>query len=893
MAEISKNAFLDDDLITKANFGENCYTINDNAFEDCNYLIEINDENHIKNIGNYAFKNATSLSEATFNNLENMGSGAFEGCKNLTKIQIPMCTNIYDNTFNGCRELKDFDFENINAIGRCAFNDCQKLTSIHLTKCAYIGSEAFKNCENIEHVYINITDNRKICELGDQNAFLKDDGSIINNKIKFYVNKKAIEQYRKKWYTYERYIIPAAIDSNQIRYETTDDEAISLKEGIDAKNEYFKEYGYGIITFKDDVTSLNQIFTDNSRLKSIELPPSCTTIGESAFSGCEKLQTIKMPNVIEIKYKAFENCKNLTSFEIPKSVATLGEGIFAGCDSISEFKGNFSTKDGRAIVYKNILISVVSTDTSKIHNISDFGENIYALGAYCFEGCVNMRRIDIPYNIVKINDGAFANCENLYEIHLNRNYKDNENLILGADVFKNIDKDYKIFVQETELIKWVDKLNPYKDNLYPKPQQNEIIYYIDYKINNNIIRDSDTIDISNNNNYINGKYFKINISNNIVPKIFAERNNITKVITNEETIIISDGAFLKCKNLEYVYLSEKIELLDSQCFYECEKLKRIHIPSKATFGSEIFVGCKKLNEFGTYYKGYVTDDGRCYMSKNDNGYTTLMFFAGGAKNEGEDPITEYTIPDDIKIIGKYAFATCVLTTINGCNNVNVISNYAFKGCVKLVNFTLPKNLTSIGAGAFEGCKNYNPTIPNSVSSLGVNCFKKTGITELWLFKTNNLTKIPNGAFENCESLIYVDMFNSNITEIGSKAFSGCVNLEVEEGKERYFLPDGVTNINDSAFENCKGITYAYLPKNLQYLGNNSFLTNADDMKIFVQNKLIIPVFRQNGRVNPKSNPFGDLSNGKFITIYVPSSIYDNYIYNSEDWRKYRSIIESY
>ena len=1095
MSEISKNAFNNDDTISTAIFGKECYSINDNVFEDCNYLIKINDDNHIRNIGNYAFKNATSLSEATFGELIDMGSGAFEGCEKLTNIVIPNCLEIPENAFSGCSSLVDFDFRGRINIGDNSFNGCAGLTEITLTQCESIGSGAFKNCENITDVYINKSNNDIFCELNNVNAFLKNDSTtvkddtIINKNIKFHVNSTVVIKYteNENWKHYVKYII-SEIGSNQIRYKTTDGKTIDLN--VDSINHTY-DNGYGIITFDNDITSLNQIFTDGKeRLTYIELPSSCKTIKESALSGCKGLKTIIMPNVEIIENKAFENCKELTSFEMPESVTTLGEGIFAGCDNIAEFKGKFSTYGGRAIVYNNKLISVVSKDNSvtegRIHNISEIDKNIDTLGAFCFEGCVNMRRVDIPSSIININDGAFENCENLYEIHLNRDYKYQPNLKLGENIFDDIVVDYKIFVQETELEKWIDKLNPYINNLYPKPRQNEIIYYIDETINTNIISGSKIIDISNNK-YANGRYFKINASNNVVSTIFANRTNITKVITNEETIGISNGAFVGCKSLEYIYLSEQIKALNSRCFYACENLKRIHIPSKANFGIEIFVGCKKLNEFGTYYKGYVTNDNRCYISKDNNGYTTLMFFAGG----GENPIEKYKIPDNINIIGEsafrgsiitditigtttskiseYAFANCVnLKTISNWDNVNIISKYAFngcsklgygdpvsvensggiklpnklttigkyafqncesmyingnipkssrpitigkyafdgcsnlkciedkstkepvslnlnnvleinecvfrgcssltevnignyggkigdsafcnctkletvkniqhnnieylfklsiigesafKGCVELKTFTLPNTLTTIGAGAFEDCKKYNPTIPNSVSSLGDNCFKGTGIETLILSSTNNLKKIPNGAFENCTSLTYIDIFNSKITKIGSGAFYNCENLEVKEGKE-FFLPDGVTNINDSAFENCKGITYAYLPKSLRYLGNNSFLTNADSMKIYMQrgqllsnipeftqngkvtsysnpfgdllnatNLVILPEFTQNGKVTSDSNPFGDLLNTNLV-IFVPYGLKKVCI-NNKYWRKYISIIKEY
>ena len=62
------------------------------------------------------------------------------------------------------------------------------------------------------------------------------------------------------------------------------------------------------------------------------IPNSVTTIGDSAFNGCESLTNIDIPNsVTTIGNDAFAFCYSLTSINIPNSVTTIGEGAFRAC----------------------------------------------------------------------------------------------------------------------------------------------------------------------------------------------------------------------------------------------------------------------------------------------------------------------------------------------------------------------------------------------------------------------------------------------------------------------------------------------------------------------------------------------------------------------------------
>ena len=259
-----------------------------------------------------------------------------------------------------------------------------------------------------------------------------------------------------------------------------------------------------------------------------------------------------------------------------------------------------------------------------------------------------------------------------------------------------------------------------------------------------------------------------------------------------------------------------------------------------TFGYGIFDGCRSLTEFSTYYKGYVSDDNRCYISNS-----SIMFFAGGN-------ISSYTIPDNIieinktafkgcislenitlrnsvKIIGESAFENCQkLVSINNWDNVESISKNAFFGCYELGKISFPSKLKTIGNYAFVYCKKMytNTNIPSTVTSIGSFAF-----SDCYAFKyvdettgeqqpldLKNITCINQQAFYNCTALSKVNL-NDIIGYISHGAFENCSSLEsvsISPSSSLY-------SINNNAFKGCTSLTQLYLPGNcLEYIGNSAF-----------------------------------------------------------------------
>ena len=121
-------------------------------------------------------------------------------------------------------------------------------------------------------------------------------------------------------------------------YNKTSDNTVAVTYKGNSYSSYSNEYAGDVVIPSSvnyngttySVTSIRgNAFSHCESLTGIEIPNSVTSIESSAFSGCYSLTSIEIPNsVTSIENFAFCNCESLTSIEIPNSVTSIGMSAF-------------------------------------------------------------------------------------------------------------------------------------------------------------------------------------------------------------------------------------------------------------------------------------------------------------------------------------------------------------------------------------------------------------------------------------------------------------------------------------------------------------------------------------------------------------------------------------
>ena len=180
------------------------------------------------------------------------------------------------------------------------------------------------------------------------------------------------------------------------------------------------------------------------------------------------------------------------------------------------------------------------------------------------------------------------------------------------------------------------------------------------------------------------------------------------------------------------------------------------------------------------------------------------------------------IPEGLVRIGNYAFSDC--NSIKGAlslpSTLKYIGSRAFSGCDFTCQLILPTNLQYIGDNGFNGNNGFygNLVLSDELTYIGSYAFNGCGNLKGNLKIPQKIKKIPEYAFFCCgfNGSLYL---SDGITIIENNAFEG-VPLKGE-----LVLPKNLTKIGGNAFWGCYFSGELKLPESLLSIGNNAFNNN--------------------------------------------------------------------
>lgn len=157
------------------------------------------------------------------------------------------------------------------------------------------------------------------------------------------------------------------------------------------------------------------------------------------------------------------------------------------------------------------------------------------------------------------------------------------------------------------------------------------------------------------------------------------------------------------------------------------------------------------NKFEKIYQGFrdgtFSLDGESLAVSIEGEFTELLYKAGIDPLNYMKEIPEFfgyetnfksfSIPNNIKSIGRMAFAECKsLIKVDFSKNLEYINDRAFLNCEALTEIILPDSILYIGESAFNGCENLTKLVLGSkLSEFSPDIIERTNLKEIFYNNT--------------------------------------------------------------------------------------------------------------------------------------------------------------
>ena len=464
----------------------------------------------------------------------------------------------------------------------------------------------------------------------------------------------------------------------------------------------------GVIDIPDTVTSSGQHYT-------------VTAIGDSAFNPSHtitKVSSVFIPaTVTSIGRLAFRCCKSLAT-------VTFAEGSHLKSIGVSAFSGT----DSAHPIFKEIQIP----------------DSVETIGTNAFHNCQDLESITLPASLETIESSAFSSCRKLSEIRLPASLK-----AIQSYVFDGCSSLETVFY-DGSLARWsqINTSNGFLGFSHPSLVMNDYTaQFIPVKDENDPDPPPKTVTITKYTGTESTVILPSTINSWPVTKIgedaFQDNTTITSVTIPANVTEIGSNAFADCTNLTSVTYGGDWSNLTIQSGNPA-------VEDAVNAQLFDFVFTPDNTAVIVRYKGTAADvtiPSR-YKGKPVTAINNAVF--------PNSAVTSVTIPDSVTSIHDVSFFNCSqLTNISIPNSVTYIGYAAFSYCTSLKSITLPSSLSTISRALFSGCSQLTTIhIPDSVSSIQFYAFHDCENLETIRIPVS-VTSIRDFAFDGCPSSMTV------------------------------------------------------------------------------------------------------------------------------------------
>ena len=556
----------------------------------------------VESISDNAFHYYENLRSVSLpSTLTSIGEAAFWACSSLQSITLPNnLTHIGLNAFRACHSLTQVLIPaSVTNIDGSAFECCTGLTDVVFEgNSLEFGSGAtFYDCTSLKNVFFNGT-------RADWTASRGSSGSVLPAAAQIYYKNDLISSGT----------CGDNSSGNNTQWKLTKAGTLIITVGTGCTEGGIADFAYGKAPWYQDIY--------DSGIRCLIIGSGIKTIGSYAFADCTDLAEIIVPDgVISIGDGAFQQNSGAKRVVLPPSTVYIGHGALRDCSA---------------------LTSVSLPDSMSNRLFLDM-----------FEGCTNLKSVDIPDGITDIYEGDLASCPNWTDI-----YYDNWGRVWNR-VVSNVRDSIP------------DRMNVhFKDNIYDSGSCGENVTWT--------LTADGTLTISGTGAMTDYTYDSRS-------PWYSCRTYIKRVVMQQGVTSIGDHAFWDCSGLTSVTIPDGVTSIGGDAFSGCAALTSVTIPGSVTsIGGGAFSGCTSLTSVAI--PSSVTE-------------------IGGSAFSGCTGLTSVTIPDSVTSIGDSVFSGCTaLTAVTISDGVTAIGGSTFSNCIRLAKVTIPKSVTSIGKNAFYYCE---------------------------------------------------------------------------------------------------------------------------------------------------------------------------------------------